>query len=186
MPRIVEIAVALMASFILALPMLLIAFAIKMTSKGPVLHWSSRIGRDNRPFAMPKFRTMKLGTPNVASDLLTNRNDWLTAIGPFLRRSSVDELPQLWCILTGQMSIVGPRPALFNQHDLVDARTRNGVFRLRPGLTGWAQVNGRDDLQLVEKVALDHFYLQRRSLRLDFEIIVRTFSKVLTGSGVSH
>jgi O-antigen biosynthesis protein WbqP len=186
MPRMVEILLTLLASALFALPMALIALAIKLTSKGPVLYWSDRIGRDNHVFVMPKFRSMQTGTPALATHLLTDGRSWLTPIGGFLRRSSLDELPQLWCILRGEMSIVGPRPALFNQDDLVQARSAQGVERLRPGLTGWAQVNGRDELSIPDKVALDAEYLLRRTFGFDLWIIWLTLRKVVAGKGVAH
>lgn len=186
MPRPVEFVVALVAMLILALPMLLIAVAVRLTSPGPALYWSDRIGRDNRIFSMPKFRSMRIETPAVATHLLADGRSWLTPIGGFLRRTSLDELPQLWCILTGAMSIVGPRPALFNQDDLVEARTARGIQRLRPGLTGWAQINGRDELSIPDKVALDTEYLQRRSIGFDLRIIWLTAAGVLVGKDVSH
>ena len=149
MPRILDILLSLVALIVFALPMALVAFAVKLTSPGPVLYWSDRIGRDNTVFGMPKFRSMQIGTPAVATHLLTDGSAHLTRIGGFLRRTSLDELPQLWCIFAGEMSVVGPRPALFNQDDLVALRTTEGVQRLRPGLTGWAQVNGRDELSIL-------------------------------------
>ncbi len=186
MPRGVEFVLAVLGALVLALPMMLVALAVRLTSRGPALYWSNRIGRDNCVFAMPKFRSMLIDTPAVATHLLTDGRSWLTPIGGFLRRSSLDELPQLWCILTGEMGIVGPRPALFNQHDLVEARTEWGVERLRPGLTGWAQINGRDELSIPDKVAMDAEYLRRRSFGFDLGIMWLTALKVLTGKGVSH
>jgi O-antigen biosynthesis protein WbqP len=160
--------------------------AIKATSRGPVLYWSDRIGQGNRIFRMPKFRTMRVDTPAVATHLLQSPERYLTPIGSLLRRSSLDELPQLWSILAGDMSVVGPRPALFNQHDLIELRTQQGVHVLRPGLTGWAQVNGRDEIPIPEKVRFDAYYLQHRSLWLDLRIIGLTLVKVLRHEGVSH
>lgn len=186
MPRALEFVLALVGALVFALPMVLVALAVRLTSTGPALYWSNRIGRNNRVFAMPKFRSMRIDTPAVATHLLANGRSWLTPIGGFLRRSSLDELPQLWCILTGDMSIVGPRPALFNQDDLIEARTLAGVECLRPGLTGWAQVNGRDELSIPDKVALDAEYLRRRSLAFDLGIIWMTLVKVVAGKGVSH
>lgn len=186
MPRVLEFLITLAAALLLALPMLVIGLLVKLTSPGPALYWSDRVGRDNRIFTMPKFRSMRIDTPAVATHLLEDSHRWLTPIGSFLRRSSLDELPQLWCILSGSMSIVGPRPALFNQDDLVTGRTEMGVEKLRPGLTGWAQVNGRDELTIPDKVALDADYLRRRSFAFDLWIIWLTFVKVLTGKGVSH
>lgn len=186
MPRSLELVLAILGTLLLALPMMLVALAVRLTSRGPALYWSDRIGCDNRVFAMPKFRSMKIDTPAVATHLLTDGRSWLTPIGGFLRRSSLDELPQLWCILTGEMSIVGPRPALFNQHDLAEARIEHGVEKLRPGLTGWAQINGRDELSIPDKVALDAEYLQRRSFGFDLAIIWWTAVKVVARKGVSH
>lgn len=186
MPRVVEWPLALGALLILALPMLLIAIAVRLTSAGPALYWSDRIGRGNNVFQMPKFRSMRIDTPAVATHLLSDGRYWLTPIGGFLRRSSLDELPQIWCILKGDMSIVGPRPALFNQHDLISARTMLGVDRLRPGLTGWAQINGRDELSIPAKVELDAQYMRRRSFGFDLRIIWATVVQVLVGKGVSH
>jgi O-antigen biosynthesis protein WbqP len=162
------------------------AVIVKLTSRGPVLYWSERIGRDNVHFRMPKFRTMKTDTPAVATHLLRNAASYVTPVGSLLRRSSLDELPQLWSILRGDMSFVGPRPALFNQHDLVELRTAAGVHRLTPGLTGWAQVNGRDDLSIAEKVRWDADYLARRSFYFDLKILWLTCSKVLRRDGVAH
>ena len=186
MPRGIEFVLALAAALLLSVPMALVALAVRATSPGPALYWSDRVGRGNRLFSMPKFRSMRIDTPAVATHLLADGRSWLTPIGGFLRRSSLDELPQLWCILTGEMSIVGPRPALFNQDDLVEARTRAGVDALRPGLTGWAQVNGRDELSIPGKVVLDAEYLRRRSLGFDLRIIWLTLVKVVAGRGVSH
>lgn len=166
--------------------MLATAVAVKLTSKGPAIYWSDRVGRDNTLFRMPKFRSMRTETPAVATHLLTDTTAWLTPIGGFLRKSSLDELPQLWSILVGDMSIVGPRPALFNQDDLIALRTEQGVHRLRPGLTGWAQVNGRDELPIPDKVRLDVFYLQNRSFGLDLKTIWMTVGKVLRARDISH
>jgi O-antigen biosynthesis protein WbqP len=163
-----------------------VALAVRVTSTGPALYWSDRVGRDNAIFKMPKFRSMRLDTPAVATHLLTNPGQYLTPIGGFLRKSSLDELPQLLSILKGDMSFVGPRPALFNQHDLVDLRTQVGVHHLVPGLTGWAQINGRDELPIPKKVALDVQYLQRQSALFDLKILFLTAIKVLRRDGVSH
>lgn len=184
--RLFDLLLALLASALLALPMLLVALAVRMSSPGPALYWSDRVGRDNRIFRMPKFRSMKIGTPALATHLLQNPGAHLTPIGSFLRRSSLDELPQLWNILVGDMSFVGPRPALFNQHDLIELRTAAGVHRLTPGLTGWAQINGRDELPIPRKVELDAEYLRHRSLLFDLEILWKTFVKVLASDGVTH
>jgi O-antigen biosynthesis protein WbqP len=184
--RLFDMTLALLAGLVLLLPLLLTALLVRLTSRGPVLYWSERVGRRNHIFRMPKFRSMRLGTPVVATHLLDSPQAYLTTIGAFLRKSSLDELPQLWSILQGHMSFVGPRPALFNQHDLVALRTRHGVHELVPGLTGWAQINGRDDLPMPDKVAFDIEYLQRRSFCFDLKIIVRTFVKVAKRESVSH
>jgi O-antigen biosynthesis protein WbqP len=186
MKRILDLALTLFAGLILLLPLIWVAIAVKMTSKGPVLYWSDRVGRNNHIFKMPKFRSMQVGTPAVATHLLSNPDFYLTPIGSFLRKSSIDELPQLWSILKGDMSFVGPRPALFNQQDLIELRTQAGVHRLSPGLTGWAQVNGRDELPIPEKVALDVEYLHQQSLILDIKIIFMTAWKVIHRDNVSH
>lgn len=186
MKRLFDLTLAACLTVILLLPLALVALVIKLTSEGPVLYWSNRVGRDNNIFRMPKFRTMRVGTPAVATHLLTDPATYLTSIGGFLRRTSLDELPQLWSILKGDMSFVGPRPALFNQDDLIELRTQHGVHVLVPGLTGWAQINGRDDLPIPEKVALDVAYLQRHSLWFDVLILWRTFINVLAREGVSH
>jgi O-antigen biosynthesis protein WbqP len=184
--RILDLVLAMVATIILATPLLLVALAVKLSSPGPVLYWSDRVGRHNRIFRMPKFRSMRENTPAVATHLLTNPSAYLTPIGSFLRKSSLDELPQLWSILTGEMSFVGPRPALFNQDDLVALRTAAGVHELLPGLTGWAQVNGRDELPIPQKVELDSEYLRRRSLLFDIRILWMTALKVMKRDGVSH
>lgn len=184
--RIFDIALAAIAGMILLLPMLATALLVKLTSRGPILYWSERVGRRNILFRMPKFRSMRVGTPAVATHLLSNAQGYLTPVGGILRRSSLDELPQLWCIFKGDMSFVGPRPALFNQYDLIALRTRDGVDELVPGLTGWAQINGRDELPIPQKVALDVEYLQRRSFGFDLKIIVLTAIKVIRHESVSH
>jgi O-antigen biosynthesis protein WbqP len=184
--RLFDLAFAAVASLLFSLPILLVALAVKLTSPGPVLYWSDRIGRGNRVFRMPKFRSMRIDTPAVATHLLANPAAFLTPIGSFLRKSSLDELPQLWSILTGDMSFVGPRPALFNQDDLIALRTRYGVHELVPGLTGWAQVNGRDELPIPEKVKLDAEYMQKESFWFDLRILWMTFIKVWRRDGVSH
>jgi len=186
MKRLFDLAVALVAAVFLALPIVMTALAVRLTSPGPVLYWSDRVGCHNRIFKMPKFRSMRIDTPAVATHLLQNPEQWLTPIGSFLRKSSLDELPQLWSILKGDMSFVGPRPALFNQADLIALRTEDGVHELVPGLTGWAQVNGRDELPMPQKVKLDAEYLQRRSLLFDLKILWMTALKVLARDGVSH
>ena len=186
MKRVFDICLGCLAALILFVPMLLVAIAVRLTSKGPALYWSDRIGRDNVTFKMPKFRSMRVGTPAMATHLLADASSHLTPIGSFLRKSSLDELPQLWSILAGDMSFVGPRPALFNQHDLIALRTEQGVHTLVPGLTGWAQVNGRDELPIPEKVKLDAAYLKRQSLWFDIRILWLTFVTVLDRDGVSH
>ena len=186
MKRIFDLTLAVVAGIFLLTPVLLLAVLVRLTSKGPVLYWSERVGRNNAIFKMPKFRTMRVGTPAVATHLLSNPDSYLTPIGSFLRKSSLDELPQLWSILKGDMSFVGPRPALFNQHDLIELRTEQGVHELVPGLTGWAQVNGRDELPIPDKVKLDVEFLHRQSLWFDIRILWMTFVKVLRRDGVSH
>ena len=186
MKRVFDLLLALTATMVLALPVLLVAMAVRLTSPGPALYWSDRVGRHNKIFKMPKFRSMRVGTPAVATHLLADPKAHLTPIGSFLRKSSLDELPQLWSILVGDMSFVGPRPALFNQHDLIELRTQRGVHELVPGLTGWAQVNGRDELPIPDKVKLDAQYLQRQSLGFDIRILWLTLVKVLRRDGVTH
>lgn len=186
MKRLFDLTLTLCAAVILALPIALVAVAVRLTSSGPALYWSNRVGHNNRIFRMPKFRSMRVGTPAVATHLLADPKAYLTPIGSFLRKSSLDELPQLWCILIGDMSFVGPRPALFNQDDLIALRTENGVHLLRPGLTGWAQINGRDELPIPQKVCLDVEYMQQQSFFFDLLIIYRTALKVLVRDGVSH
>ncbi len=177
--RTFDVLLALTAGGLLLVPMLVIAVVVRLTSRGPALYWSDRVGRDNHIFRMPKFRTMRIDAPEVAAHLLERPAAWLTPIGGFLRATSLDELPQLWSILRGDMSFVGPRPALFNQHDLIAERTEHDVHRLTPGLTGWAQVNGRDELTVVDKTAFDAWYLRNRSLRLDLKILLFTVTKVV-------
>lgn len=184
--RLFDLVLALCVATLLLLPITLVALAVRLTSKGPALYWSDRVGRNNSIFKMPKFRSMQVGTPAVATHLLADPQAHLTSIGSFLRKSSLDELPQLWSILVGDMSFVGPRPALFNQDDLIALRIEHGVHELRPGLTGWAQVNGRDELPLAEKVRLDAEYLNRQSLGFDVYILWLTLVKVLRRDGVSH
>lgn len=186
MKRVFDLFLSLTAGIFLLLPILFVALAVRLTSKGSALYWSDRVGRNNVIFKMPKFRSMRIDTPAVATHLLGNPQEYLTPIGSFLRKSSLDELPQLWSILKGDMSFVGPRPALFNQQDLIALRTEQGVHTLIPGLTGWAQVNGRDELPIAEKVKLDAIYLQRQSLWFDMRILWLTFIKVLKRDGVSH
>ncbi len=186
MKRAFDLALALVAGVFLVIPVLLVAALVRMTSAGPALYWSDRVGRDNKIFKMPKFRSMQINTPAVATHLLKNPDTYLTPIGSFLRKSSLDELPQLWSILIGDMSFVGPRPALFNQHDLIELRTRNGVHALLPGLTGWAQINGRDELPIPQKVALDIEYLHKKTFFLDLKIIALTGLKVIRRDNVTH
>ena len=186
MKRAFDFVVAAAALVVFALPMLAVAVAVRATSKGPAIYWSDRVGRDNKLFRMPKFRSMRIETPAVATHLLSDTTAWLTPIGGFLRKSSLDELPQLWSILVGDMSIVGPRPALFNQEDLIALRTEHGVHRLRPGLTGWAQVNGRDELPIPDKVRLDVEYLQKRSFGMDLKTMWLTVGKVVRAKDISH
>lgn len=186
MKRVFDLTLSVVTAVVLACPIAIIAILVRITSPGPVLYWSDRVGRHNRIFKMPKFRSMRINTPAVATHLLQNPDQWLTPIGSFLRRSSLDELPQLWSILNGDMSFVGPRPALFNQDDLITLRTENGIHELVPGLTGWAQVNGRDELPIPQKVQLDAEYLQRQSFLFDLKILWMTAAKVLSKDGVSH
>jgi O-antigen biosynthesis protein WbqP len=186
MKKLFDILLALFALMILLVPIALVSIAVKLTSKGPIVYWSDRVGRQNAIFRMPKFRTMQINTPAVATHLLLDPAQYLTPIGSFLRKSSLDELPQLWSILRGDMSFVGPRPALYNQDDLIALRTQYGVEKIKPGLTGWAQVNGRDELPILEKVKLDVEYLERQSFMFDILILWRTFAKVLLQNNVSH
>ena len=186
MKRVFDVLLVIFSGLVLLVPIVIIGVLVKLTSKGSILYLSDRVGKDNAIFRMPKFRSMKTGTPAVATHLLKNAVNALTPVGHFLRKSSLDELPQLWCILKGDMSFVGPRPALFNQDDLIILRTKKGVHELMPGLTGWAQINGRDELPIPKKVELDVEYLHNQSLRLDIKIIWLTFIKVLRKDGVSH
>lgn len=186
MKKLFDLSLAIFSAIVLLLPIILVALAVRLTSPGSVLYWSNRVGRHNRIFKMPKFRSMRIDTPAVATHLLQNPDQWLTPIGSFLRKSSLDELPQLWSILKGDMSFVGPRPALFNQDNLITLRTDAGVHELLPGLTGWAQVNGRDELPIPDKVRLDAEYLQRCSFGFDLWILWLTLLKVLLRDGVSH
>ena len=186
MKRLFDLIVAFVAVLTLLMVMLVVSMLVKLTSKGPILYWSDRVGVNNSIFKMPKFRSMKVNTPAVATHLLKDPKRMLTPVGDFLRKSSLDELPQLWCILKGDMSFVGPRPALFNQDDLIVLRTQKGVHDLVPGLTGWAQINGRDELPIPQKVALDVEYLHHQSFSLDIKIIWLTFIKVIKKNGVSH
>lgn len=186
MKRLVDLCGGLVALLILAVPIVVVAVLVRLTSIGPVLYWSDRVGKCNKVFRMPKFRSMRVGTPAVATHLLPDPKLYLTPIGSFLRKTSLDELPQLWSILKGDMSFVGPRPALFNQQDLIALRTEKNVHRLVPGLTGWAQVNGRDELPLAQKVAFDEEYLKRQSFGFDIKILWMTFIKVLRRENVTH
>ena len=186
MKRIIDIFLSVGILIILLLPIFLIAFLVRFTSKGKTLYWSDRVGKNGVLFRMPKFRTMQVDTPTVATHLMTNPNAFLSPIGVFLRRLSLDELPQLFSVLKGDMSFVGPRPALFNQDDLIALRTEKGVDKLLPGITGWAQVNGRDELSIPDKVALDVEYLNRQSFWFDIKILWMTFLKVIKRDGVSH
>lgn len=184
--RLFDFCLALIASLILLAPIVVVAIAVRLTSKGPALYWSKRVGKNNHLFSMPKFRSMRIDTPAVATHLLGDPDRYLSPIGSFIRKTSLDELPQLWSILVGDMSFVGPRPALFNQDDLIALRTEKNVHTITPGLTGWAQINGRDELPIPQKVELDYYYLQHQSLFLDIKIIFLTFVKVVKRDGVSH
>lgn len=184
--RAINILLSLIAMLILSIPFCIVWIVVKLTSPGPAIHWSKRIGKENQIFLMPKFRTMRIDTPQVATHLLNDGSKFLTPIGSFLRKSSLDELPQLWSVLKGDMSLVGPRPALFNQDDLKDLRTKLGVHKIAPGITGWAQINGRDELPIPEKVQFDKDYLDRRSIWFDFKIIFLTIYKVLKRSNIQH
>ena len=186
MKRSFDVLSALFLFFVCMLPMIIFLILVRFTSPGPALYWSDRVGRNNQIFKMPKFRTMRTDTPALATHLLTDPGRYLTPIGAFLRKTSLDELPQLWSIFKGDMSFVGPRPALYNQDDLIALRTERGVHRLTPGLTGWAQVNGRDELPIPVKVEYDVYYLHNRSLLLDLKIMAMTFFKVLRSEGVKH
>lgn len=186
MKRLFDLGLALFSLIFLMLPILLVAILVRFTSAGPILYWSDRVGKNNKVFKMPKFRTMRVETPAVATHLLPDPKQFLTPIGSFLRKSSLDELPQLWSIIKGDMSFVGPRPALFNQEDLIALRSQSGVDKLLPGLTGWAQINGRDELPIPEKVKLDVDYLNNQSFWLDLKIIFITFLRVLRRDGVQH
>jgi O-antigen biosynthesis protein WbqP len=186
MKRLIDLVLALIAACLLIVPIVVVAILVKLTSKGPTLYWSDRVGMYNTIFKMPKFRSMKIKTPAVATHLLVDPGSVLTSIGDFLRKSSLDELPQLWWILKGEMSFVGPRPELFNQYDLINFRTEKNIDKVLPGLTGWAQVNGRDELPIPEKVLLDVEYMERQSLWFDLKILWLTVLKVVKRDGVSH
>ena len=184
--RLFDLILGMFLGLILLIPLLILAIAVRLSSPGPAVYWSDRIGKNNKIFKMPKFRSMRLGTPAVATHLLANPQAVLTPLGPFLRKSSLDELPQLWSIIAGDMSFVGPRPALFNQDDLIAMRSAKGIDALVPGLTGWAQVNGRDELPLDQKVALDYEYLCKKSFFLDIKILMLTGIKVIARKDISH
>jgi O-antigen biosynthesis protein WbqP len=186
MKRLFDLLLAIFLLTIFALPLLLVVIAVRLTSSGPALYWSDRVGKNNKIFCMPKFRSMRTDAPEVATHLLSDPKSFLTPIGSFLRSSSLDELPQIWSVLVGDMSFVGPRPALFNQDDLIDLRTEKHVHLLVPGITGWAQVNGRDELPIHVKVRLDVEYMQRQSFSFDIYILYLTFIKVLRAKGISH
>lgn len=184
--RLFDLVLCFFALIFLGIPLILVYLAVRLTSHGPALHWSKRIGKNNQIFLMPKFRSMKLNTPQVATHLLSDPRQHLTPIGGFIRKSSLDELPQLLSVIKGDMSFVGPRPALFNQDDLKELRTKYGIEKLKPGITGWAQINGRDELPIPVKVDFDKYYLENQSMSLDFKILVFTVLKVLKRDGVSH
>jgi O-antigen biosynthesis protein WbqP len=186
MKRLFDLVLAIILAILFVVPLIVVALAVRLTSSGPALYWSDRVGRDNQIFKMPKFRSMRTDTPAVATHLLDNPQSFLTPIGGFLRRSSLDELPQIWSVLVGDMSFVGPRPALYNQDDLIALRTERQVHILVPGLTGWAQVNGRDELPIPVKVDLDVEYMQKQSFFFDIYILYLTFIKVLGRDGVTH
>jgi O-antigen biosynthesis protein WbqP len=186
MKRLFDLFIGIMLLVVLIIPILFIIILVRVTSKGPSFYWSDRVGRNNIIFKMPKFRSMRVGTPTVATHLLDNPDSFLSPIGGFIRRSSLDELPQLYSILKGDMSFVGPRPALFNQDDLIALRSKKGVNKLLPGITGWAQINGRDELSIPDKVSLDVEYMQRQSFWFDIKILWMTFLKVVKQDGVSH
>lgn len=186
MKRLLDIFLAIGLLVPLLLPLCVIALAIKFTSPGPVLYWSNRVGRKNRIFSMPKFRSMRLGTPAVATNLLDKPEQYFSPIGSFLRKTSLDEIPQLWCVLLGDMSFVGPRPALYNQTDLIALRTSHGIHELMPGITGWAQINGRDEISMTQKVSFDAHYLREHSIGMDIQILWQTLVKVFLREGVSH
>lgn len=186
MKRLFDIILALLLLIITFKFLLLIGLLVFFSSKGPILHWSKRVGLNNVEFLMPKFRTMMIETPELATHLLKQPEKWITPIGGFLRRTSLDELPQLWSILAGKMSFVGPRPALFNQYDLIDERTQHGIQKLKPGLTGWAQVNGRDEISLEQKILLDKEYVELQSILFDLKIIIKTIKRMTSSKNVSH
>jgi len=184
--RIFNIVMCLILGAILLIPGIIITLLVKLTSNGPALHWSKRIGKNNQPFLMPKFRSMKINTPQLATHLLSDNQSYLTPIGPFLRKSSLDEIPQILAIIKGDMNFVGPRPALYNQDDLIEQRTLLNIHTLTPGITGWAQINGRDELSIPDKVKLDKEYLDKRSFIFDMKILARTVIQVLKRADVHH
>ncbi len=186
MKRLFDILLSFLFLIIFSIPYFIIAIFIKVTDPGPIIHWSKRIGQFNKLFSMPKFRTMKMQTPQVATHLLENPAQYVTSIGKFLRKTSLDELPQLYSILIGDMSFVGPRPALFNQDDLIELRTKRGIHLLKPGLTGWAQINGRDEISIAQKVDFDFEYTKKQSFIFDLQILVITFLKSLSSSNITH
>ena len=186
MNRIFNILLSVAIAILLAIPFIVVSFLVKITSLGPIIHWSKRVGKNNKLFLMPKFRTMKIDTPQTATHLLKNGENYLTPVGSFLRKSSLDEIPQLWSVLIGDMNLVGPRPALYNQDDLVELRTKFGVHKLAPGVTGWAQINGRDELPIPEKVKFDREYLEKKSIGFDVKIICLTIYKVLKRANIQH
>ncbi len=186
MIRLFNIIISLILLAFFAIPAVLIFILVKTTSKGPAIFWSQRIGINNTLFPMPKFRTMLIETPQVATHLLTNSGLYTTPIGTILRKTSIDEIPQIWCVLNGTMNLVGPRPALFNQLDLIELRTKHNVHLIAPGITGWAQVNGRDELSISKKVELDTYYLQHRSIWLDLKILFLTFYRVILRKNITH
>ena len=184
--RFFDFTTVLILTAIMALPLIIIAVSVKLTSPGSVIYWSDRVGKNNKIFSMPKFRTMRIGAPDVATHLLKDVNIYLTSVGSFLRKTSLDELPQLWSVLKGDMSFVGPRPALFNQNDLIKLRTEKKISELPPGITGWAQINGRDDISIPVKVLHDEYYLKNRSFSFDLKILWNTIFKVIKKEGVTH
>lgn len=187
--RVLDILLALIATVCLSPCLLITYLLVKLSSKGPALYWSKRVGQKNKLFSMPKFRSMRVGTPQIATHLMnqqTDPNAFLTPAGSFIRKTSLDELPQLWSVLKGDMSVVGPRPALFNQDDLIALRTEKNVHTLKPGITGWAQVNGRDEIPIPQKVALDEYYLKHQSIWLDIKIICMTVIKVIRRDNITH
>lgn len=186
MKRIFDFVTAVFLLVLLSIPMLIIGLAVRLTSGGPVLYWSDRVGRTNKIFKMPKYRTMRVGAPAIATHLLKNSDEYITPLGQFLRKFSLDELPQLFNIISGDMTFVGPRPALFNQYDLIEVRTKKNIHKLTPGVTGWAQVNGRDSLPIPVKVEFDEYYLKNKSFLFDIKILLMTIVKSIRGEGVQH